>query len=97
LPCHSRGDNDETRFLQVVLLVYVYVLHCVLKICNEAIVEGMCRVVAKHAHGTWGLIFDIYTKERASLIIMRLIEPTSPCSLKAVHIYLSAKHYKNMN
>jgi hypothetical protein len=35
-------------------------IHCVLKICYEAVVEGMCSVVAKHAPGTRGLIFDMY-------------------------------------
>jgi hypothetical protein len=38
-------------------------IHYVLKLCNEAVVEGMCSVVAKHAHGTRGLIFDMYAKE----------------------------------
>jgi hypothetical protein len=39
------------------VLMYI---HCVLKICNEAVVESMCSVVAKHALGTRGLIFDMY-------------------------------------
>jgi hypothetical protein len=43
------------------MLMYI---HCVLKICNEVVVEGMCSIVAKHAHKTRGLIHDTYIKDR---------------------------------
>ena len=37
---------------------YIYMYqHCALKICNEAVVEGMCSVVSKHADGAMSLTF----------------------------------------
>jgi hypothetical protein len=47
----------KSAFYKLCPLLMLIYIQCVLKICNEAVVEGMCSVVAKHAHGTRGLIF----------------------------------------
>jgi hypothetical protein len=66
---HSRGDNDEIYVVQVVpwfMLMYIPFVH---EISNEALVEGMFSVVAKHVTGTRGVIFDImYAKEKVIMI-----------------------------
>ena len=37
--------------------------HALLKIRNEAIVEGMCKVIGRHANSTRGLTMGRYAKE----------------------------------
>jgi hypothetical protein len=53
----------KSTFYKLCPWLMLMYMHCVLKICNDAVVEGMCSVVAKHAFGTRGLIFDVYAKE----------------------------------
>jgi hypothetical protein len=76
--CRRDGDNIDTVRLgteiqQEILTksewydlapAYLYLYqHMALKSFCEAVVEGMCSVVAKHATGVRSLCFDMYAKE----------------------------------
>mmetsp|Transcript_15173 Transcript_15173/g.39051 ORF Transcript_15173/g.39051 Transcript_15173/m.39051 type:complete len:564 (+) Transcript_15173:268-1959(+) len=75
--------------------MYMYV-HCVLKICNEAVVEGMCSVVAKHATGTRGLIFDMYAKESIVDYNAPHRAHSTPFITKALDHYFGQKTYQRV-
>jgi hypothetical protein len=82
------------------MLMYI---HCVLRICNEVVVKGMCSVVARHASGIRGLIVDMYAKEsiidynaphRAYIALFINKAHITFFITKAIDHYFSASNYK---
>ena len=67
--------------------------HCALKICNEAVVEGMCSVVNKHADGGGSLTFT-------PLAMETMIDYNKPAAAnndklltEALNLFFSPKNY----
>ena len=54
--------NDKTMMQEANLYMWLY-QHVVLKVMNEAVVEGMCSVIGRHAAKGRGLSFRQYAME----------------------------------
>jgi hypothetical protein len=73
---------------------YIYMYqHCALKTMNEAVVEGMCSVVSRHATGVRGLSFNKYGME--SIIVWNAPIPHKADAFlsAAVDLYFKGKKH----
>ena len=74
--------------------MYMYV-HCALKICNEAVVEGFGSVLQRHAIGMRNLFFDIYAKEGRIAYNAPHPARSEKLLLEALQHYFKEENYKH--
>lgn len=78
-------------------MLWTLYVHCALKICNEAVVEGFGSVVQRHATGVRGLCFNVYARE--SRVAYNAPHPAKSDSLiaEALQDYFDQKNYVHKN
>ena len=83
-------------FLQLNIDAYMYMyVHCALKVCNEAVVEGFCSTMGRHAMGVRGLCFDMYAMESIIAYNAPHRARSEKFITQALNHFFKEKKYKN--